>query len=51
MSSLTLDTHVKCMSSQLSCFIQLSVTKDTLVNGWHVSKIHEPASSNLNDVS
>jgi hypothetical protein len=29
------------MSSQFSHFIQLSVTKDTLMDGWHASKIYK----------
>jgi hypothetical protein len=39
MSSLTLVWHVKCMSSQLSHFIQLNGTKDTLMDEWlHMTK-------------
>jgi len=41
LSSLTLVWHVKCMSFQLSDFIQPSVTKDVLMDGWHVSKIYK----------
>ncbi len=33
MSSLTLESCVKCMPSQLTHFIQLSVTKDALMDG------------------
>jgi hypothetical protein len=38
MSSLILVWHVKCMSYQLSRFIQPSVTKHVLMDGWHVLK-------------
>jgi hypothetical protein len=41
MSSLTLVWHVKCMPCQPNDFTQLGVTKDVLINGWHVSKIYE----------
>jgi hypothetical protein len=33
MSSLTLVSHVKCMSFQLDHFIQLNVTKNALMDG------------------
>jgi hypothetical protein len=29
------------MPCQPSCFIQLRVTKATLIDGWHVSKIYK----------
>jgi hypothetical protein len=41
MSSLTLVWHVKCMPYQPSCFTQLKVTKDTLIDGSHVLKIYK----------
>jgi hypothetical protein len=41
MSSLTLILYVKFMPSQLSRFIQLTIIKDTLTYGWHVSKIYK----------
>jgi len=41
MSSLTFVWRVKCMPSQFNHFIQLSVTKDALMDGWHVLKIYK----------
>jgi hypothetical protein len=43
MSSMTLVWCVKCMPSQLSHFIWLNVTKNALMNEWHVTTLTWPS--------
>jgi hypothetical protein len=45
MSSITSICFVKFMPFQFSCFIQLNVTKNALMDGRHVSKIYKHVTS------
>jgi hypothetical protein len=49
MSSTTLVWCVKCMPFQLSNCIWLSVTKDILMDGWHMTK-NQPTLAQLASV-